>query len=407
MDATRDDEPTPERPGLSGQSAPALASDPFVAPGGRDHPENATGRRRRRWVFGLAGVVVLAGAAVAGWFILQTSADERNAAAPVEAVKTYVDAIARGDATTANELVDPKTFTENIDLELLTDEMLASAEERITVLEVTRGDSSGETVDVTVKFRIMAEKFPDDSEESDTRNLPREAIDDSVTLRATRTDTNLLGFETWEVRDPFLVPVTIMAGGAPAETGKFGSESVPLNDLRAQKEPHRVFVYPALYPLRGPDLSRHLEQWPGRQFLEPFDGNRPTEDSEPSPAALIYTPTDEFRDTVSAKIAEHVRTCLTASPFPPTCPSTLEDSGNTTVRVTKEPTLNDLLADPTKPYANGKPMAFTFAAFGDVSLTNLVFPDGFDLPLIVTGQATIKPDDSLTITFTPDPTHGS
>lgn len=405
MNATRDDDPTPERPELPGQTVPALASDPFAAPGVPGHRENATGRRRRRWIFWLTGVVVLAGAAVAGWFILQASADEDNAAAPVEAVKTYVDAIARGDATTANDLVDPKTFTEDIDLALLTDEMLDSADERITILEVTRGDESGETVEVTVKFRIMAETFQDAPEE-DTRNLPREAVDDSVTLRATRTDTSLFGFETWEVRDPFLVPVTIMAGGAPAETGVFGSESVPMNDLGAQQEPDRVFVYPALYPLRGPDLSRHLEQWPGRQFLEPFDGNRPTEDSEPSPAGLIYTPTDEFRDTVSAKLAENVNTCLTASPFPPTCPSTLESSGNTTVRVTKKPTLDDLLADSTKPYAKGKPMVFTFVAFGDVSLSNLAFPDGLDLPLIIMGQATIKPDDSLTISFTPDPGAG-
>jgi hypothetical protein len=403
MDATRDGEPTPERPELPGQTAPALASNPLPAPGVRDHSEHATGRRRRRWIFGLIGVVVLAGAAVAGWFVLQARADEHNAAAPVEAVKTYVDAIARGDATTANDLVDPKTFTDDIDAELLTDEMLDSADERINILEVTRGNTSGETAEITVKFRLMAEKFPDAAEEKDTRNLPREAIDDSVTLRVTRTDTNLFGFETWEVRDPFLVPVTIMAGGAPAETGTFGSESVPVNDLGAQKEPQRVFVYPALYPLRGPDFSQHLEQWPGRQFLEPFDGSRPTEDSGPSPAALIYTPTDKFRGTVSAKIAEHVKTCLTASPFPPTCPSTLEGSENTTVRVTKNPTLSDLLADPTKPYVNGNPMAFTFVATGDVSLTNLVFPDGFDLPLIIIGQATIKPDDSLTITFNPNP----
>ncbi|GAB3432003.1 hypothetical protein GCM10027436_06650 [Actinophytocola sediminis] len=348
---------------------------------------------------------MLAGAVVAGWFILQSSADEDNAAAPVEAVRAYMDAIARGDASTANDLVDPKTFTEDVDLAMLTDEMLESADERITVLEVTRGDGSGETVEVTVKFRIMAETFQDAPEE-DARNLPREAVDDSVTLRATRTDTSLFGFETWEVRDPFLVPVTIMAGGAPAETGVFGSESVPLTDLGARQEPDPVFVYPALYPLRGPDLSRHLEQWPGRQFLEPFDGERPAEDSAPTPVALVYTPTDEFRDTVSAKLAEHVNTCLTASPFPPNCPSTLENTGTTTVRVTKKPTLDDLMADPATPHAKGEPMVFAFIATGDVSLINLAFPDGLPLPLIVMGQATVKPDDSLTISFDPDPGAG-
>jgi len=376
MDGTRADEPTPERPEPPGPSTPD------------------TSRRKRGRIFWLAGVVVLAGAAVTGWFLLRAGADERNASAPAEAVKSYVDAIARGDATTANNLVDPTTFAEDVDPELLTDEMLDSADERLTVLEVTAGDVSGETVDVTVRFRVMAEKFPDAAEEQDTRNLPREAVDDTVTLRAARTDTDLFGFETWEVRDPFLVPVTIMTGGATTESVTFGSESVTPNDLGARREPHRVFVYPALYPLRGPDLSRHLEQWPGRQFLEAFDGDRPTDDAEPSPASLIYTPTDEFHDAVAARVAEHVRTCATASPLPPACPTTLESTDTTTVRITRNPTMKDLLADPSKP------MTFVFMADGDVSLVNLAFPDGFDLPLLITGQATIKPDDSLTITFT-------
>lgn len=390
MDVTRGDEPTPARPEWPGQPVPVPEPNPVPAT-----------RRRRRGIFWLAGLVVLAGAAVAGWLILQDRADEHNAAAPVEAVRTYVDAIARGDATTANDLVDPSTFADDVDPALLTDKMLDSADERITILDVARGDASSgdessETVEVVVTFRIMAEKLSGDP---DSRDLPRGPVDDSVTLRATRTDSDLFGFETWEVRDPFLVPVTIMAGGAPAETGTFGSESVPLNDLRARKEPQRVFVYPALYPLRGPEVSQHLEQWPGRQFLEAFDGARPAADSEPTPAALIYTTTDKLRDMVSAKVAEHVQTCLTASPFPPDCPTPLESSDSTTVRVTEAPTVGDILQDTTKPYAKGKPIVFGFVANGKVSLTNLAFPEGLDLPLILVGQVTIKTDDTVAITF--------
>lgn len=361
------------------------------------HPATAAGQRKRSWIYWLAGLVVLAGAAVAVWVVLRSNADDSNATAPVDAVRTYVDAIARGDATTANGLVDPKTFAEDVDPTLLTDKMLDSADERISILDVRKGKTSGDTVEVVVKFRVMAEKL---SEDADLADLPREAVDDSVTLRVKRTDTDLFGFETWEVRDPFLVPVAVMAGGAPVETATFGSESVKANELSDQREPDPVFVYPALYPLNGPKFSQHLEQTAGRQALAPFDGDRPTDETEPTAAVLIYMPTDKLSDTVSAKIAEYVKACQTTSPFPPNCPTPLEGSAGITVRITEKPTLDDILPDPDKPYAKGKPIELMFTASGKVSLASPALPDTLELPLIIMGQVTIKSDDSVAVTFT-------
>lgn len=403
MNAPRGEEPAPDRFEPPGQAIPPLLPPPDGAGLGYADAGHPQGRRKRKWIFVLAGVVVLAGAAVAGWFFLQARVDEHNAAAPADAVEAYVDAIARGDASTANDLVDPTAFARDVDLDLLTDKMLGSADERITVLDITKGKQSGETVEVTVDFRIRAETFPNEVKDPDIENLPRKAVDDSVTLRAMRAETDLFGFETWRVLDPFLVPMSLMVGGAPVDEGTFGSESVSLHDLGIRREPPPVFVYPALYPLGGPDVSRHLEQHQGRQFLNRFDGKRPTGDSKPSTGMLIYTPTEELRDTVSARIAEHVKHCRTASTFPPNCPAALESSGGTTVRITRKPALDELLADPSKPYGKGKPMTFVFIAEGDVSLTNLAFPDGFDLPLLILGEATIATDDKLSIAFRADP----
>jgi hypothetical protein len=400
MDVPQSGEPTFDRPEPPGQAV--MATGPYPPPGVPGPPETATGQRKRGWIYWLAGLVVLVGAAVTGWFVLQSNADNSNATAPVDAVRTYVDAIARGDATTANDLVDPKTLAKDVDPALLTDKMLDSADERISILDVRKGKSSGDTVEVVVKFRVMAEKLV---EGGDMRDLPREAADDSVTLRVTRTDTDVFGFETWEVRDPFLVPVAVMAGGAPVDTATLGSESVKVNDLSVPAELDPVFVYPALYPVRGPEFSQHLEQTAGRQGLAPFGGERPTEETEPTAAMLMYMPTDKLSDTVSAKIAEHVKACQTTSPFPPNCPSTLEESGGLTVRITENPTLDDLLPHPTKPYAEGKPIELTFTASGKVSLTSIALPEPLDLPLIIMGQVTIKPDDSVTVTFT-DPVAG-
>lgn len=204
--------------------------------------------RRRTWILALAGLVTVV-LVVTGVIVVSRHNDD----APTDAVREYLDAIARGDGPTANALVDPRSFAEDVDPELLTD-ALRSAKKRITVEEVNLAkgaDLNADVVGVEVTYRLGKPA----KDEIDAR--------DTVTLRVKRAGTTAGVLDEWQVIDPLLVPVSVENNQAWLRPASLGSAAIPVGGPALDGWPERRFyVYPGVYELHG-HKSRYLKDIPG------------------------------------------------------------------------------------------------------------------------------------------------
>ena len=349
----------------------------------------AAGRSRRRWWILALSVVVLAAAAITGAVVVSG----RNEDAPVEAVRAYVDAIARGDARRANALVDPKSFGAGVDPALLTDEMLRSATRRITVDEVDLdfgADLDADTVEVDVDYSLGT-------------------VRSSVTLRAKRAGTTAGVLHEWRVIDPLLVPVRVQTNEPRLETAGFGAGTVPASGPEYGDFPQHVFfVYPGAYPLRGHE-SRYLAATPepvaavNRNY-----GRRPADDrDELVDGTVYYRATTELTTILNDRMADHVAACLAGVPkatVPANCPETILRTVDlvTSSRLDRQPTVDsvqtyqvDYRGERTEPSLRMTSRSGTFA------YTDIDGARGTE-PFTVYARIVVTPDDELTVTFTTD-----
>jgi hypothetical protein len=340
--------------------------------------------RRRWWILALVAVVLVA-AAITGAVIVSG----RNEDAPVEAVRAYVDAIARGDASTANSLVDPTSFGPGVDPALLTDEMLRSATQRITVGGVDldfSADLDADVVEVEVDYTL-----------GDVRSV--------VMLRAKRAGTTAGLLHEWRVIDPLLVPVRVQTNESSQETAGFGAGTVPVSGPEYDGFPqHRFLVYPGVYPLRGHE-SRYLEAPPetvvaanGDPRARPSDADNDTVDG-----VVNYRATTELTGILTDRMAKHVTACFAALPkVPANCPETLLNNVSLlrSARVDRQPVIGsvqsyqvDYRGERTEPSLR------MISRDGSFAYTDTDGATG-DEPFIVYARITVTPEDELTITFT-------
>jgi hypothetical protein len=308
-----------------------------------------------------------------------------NRDAPLAEVRAYVDAIARGDASAANAMVDPARPGSGVDTALLTDEVMRSAKQRITVEDVRLSpgaDPSADTVEVLVQYALVSEQpF-------------------TATLRAQRAGSAAGVLERWRVIDPLLVPAVIETNVPSLGTASLGPATVPTSGITADGWPERrLFVYPAVYEVRG-HKSRYLasnaltmpaigHQWSGTVARPVFR------------TTLHYEATRELVDAVNTRIPGYVTACFAALPRTPRdCPRrlTLWSQNFTGIRLERQPRVEEievydrLYDEATKPSLLFSPDngAFSYIADGKRQRTYL-HADGWIL---------VSPDDHLTITFT-------
>ncbi|ROP64390.1 hypothetical protein [Curtobacterium sp. PhB115] len=171
-------------------------AQPFIG-GGAPAPAPMSPRAKKILVRSLiAGgavvVVVIAGA-------VTTSVLRANVWGPAPTVKSYVQAIADGDAATAGRLSDVPD-----DSAMLDSAVLKSAKDRPTDVRVGRVASSGDSATATVSYT------------QDGKNRSGQ-----VTLR--RTGTSFLVKDEWRVTEPLAQNVTLTASdvleGAPVTVG--------------------------------------------------------------------------------------------------------------------------------------------------------------------------------------------
>jgi hypothetical protein len=348
-------------------------------------PRRRLGRRAKIGAFVLAVLLV---AGVVGAVIARNAAGSDEDAA-LAAVRAYVDAIARGDASGANNMVDPAHIGGNgVDPALLTDEVLQSARQRIKVEDVHVGSStaSAAVVAVQVVYRLGPERS-------------------TVTLRAQRYLTTADGWR-WRVIDPLLVPVVIETNEPDTATATLGAATVPVSGPETTGWPeHRFVVYPAGYELRG-HASRYLRASSTPPWVPAMNTDydaRPAYFATPARAALSYRDTPELTDAVDVRLVQHVTACFAAVPrVPSNCPSELSRvQDRAGITLDRMPRVESIKSYPVE-YRNGDATgpSLRFVA-GDGQFSYTLDDGGLrQEPLDVYGGIVVDPDDHLTVTFT-------
>jgi len=293
-----------------------------------------------------------------------------------------------GDAVAANAAADPTSFAEGVDPALLTGEMLASAEQRITVADVALeydADLSADIVEVRVTYEVGSSGG-------------------KVVLRAQRAGTTAFLFDDWEVIDPLLVPVRITSNQPDFDTGSFGSATVPVvgDDLDESPE-HRVFVYPAAYELHGVES---LMAGPETVVASGTTYSaRPANTAEQTvEASLLYAATPELRSTAAARLADHMDACFAPGPdVPKGCPRQLYAGDETDSRLVEQPSvefIGNYQVEHT-PEDSVEPHLRLEAKHGRLAYRD---SDGDERTeqFYAYGQVVIGPGEQLTITFTTD-----
>lgn len=354
-----------------------------------EHVDIGQGRSRRQGsAFRLAGATLLVLCVVAMTGCVGKAANSGERAwhdrdkdhGAVKAVQAYLDAIARGDATVANAMVDPKVHAqEDVDLALLSDDVLAVATEHITphVVFLDRStDVDAETVEVNFRYRLPGV-------------LERSGLD---VVRVKRDDS-----ENWRVIDPVLMKVAVQTNTPGMSKVTIGSVHVPITPLALATDApvHYAYLYPAVYPVAG-GKSRYLTAGPV--------GLVPHENNNVALVDIDYEPTSQLRKELSAQVANHVRGCVAAGVrMPRTCPYELSSRAQLTdgdVSVTKQPTIGEIdtsAADAKSPPDSPR---LGFVASVEIAWDHDYAGKAGSEQFNVRGQVTITPSDTITVAFT-------
>jgi hypothetical protein len=343
-------------------------------------PSNPQPLKRRRKPL-LVAALVLAVLAVAG-VVGAVVVGNRNAGAPVAAVREYLDAIARGDAAAANALVDPKLAATDVDLDLLSNDMLAAAEHRIEIDHLgidPAVDPTEETeVVVMVDYRLGSEQS-------------------FTTLRVERAGTTAGLLDDWRVVEPLLAAVTVETNVPTLGPARLGAVDVPTGSVYEDDVADRILVYPAVYPVRGA-RSRHVVAEPVVVAAQPADLADPRFDAN---VQVDYGPTDELLAQTTTRTDTQAAECATGSaPADARCPSTMTDAiaaGGANLRIDRPSSVREIV--PARPHCDERACEFGV----ETSTGSFSYTDGDGAAKSGTFQLfariTLTPADEITIEF--------
>lgn len=250
---------------------------------------------------GLIAVAVVGGAGLLG--VLVVSIVGSTLADPEKRAEAYLDAVVAGDLDEVLELAP--VDDDEASPALLTDEVYAAADDRITGYEITDVEELGDTITVTVDL-----EGPEDG--------------DDVELTLTPDGKRALFFDDWKVDE----------GGLAREV----TVSVP--DASTSVEANGVTVEAV--------GGEEADFWalPGSYVFDPYGDNpwlEPSEEPTSVPAAEtfgIYAetgqpgPSDQLREEVDTAIADWVNGCMKATELSPEdCPQDAYGSGDTQRKV--------------------------------------------------------------------------
>jgi hypothetical protein len=353
-------------------------------------PPAAPARRRRTWILAIAGLVVVV-LVVTGVIVVSI----RNDDAPTDAAREYLDAIASGDGPTANALVDPGSFADDVDPELLTD-ALRSAKKRITVEEVNLADNAepnADVVGVEVTYRLNHRS---------AGGLMERA---TVTVRVKRAGTTAGVLDDWQVIDPLLVPLIVENNQAWLRPASLDGTPVPVSGPSIDGWPKRRFyVYPGVYELRG-HKSRYLTATPQTivAVAHGHDEHPPTGDDEQLVGvrwlSLYYQGSSELTSIVDDRLTDHVTACFAAMPKElPDCPRSPRFAKD--MQLTRQPDQPTFDRDYLENFTDDE-LESTWNFRADNGSYSYIDEDGERQTQSFTAEGSIvlTPDDDLTVIF--------
>lgn len=248
-------------------------------------------------------VLVVTGAAIA----VTTVNTQRGAVAQA---REYMDAIAAGQASRANELVDPNMETSQRGY--VSDEMLASATERITVLDVTETDLSPADSDANW-FGAAVE--PTAATGRQTQNVQVTyrlgGLTETAVLVAERVENELLVLERWQIITPLVFESA--AGSSHAFDMTIGS--VPVTPGRVESSTWEgnqpvswvpFTAYPGIYPVAGSESEFYSVS------TEPVRVGQPVEETVPD-RNVVYTPTEALETAVETAVTQKIDECAAST----------------------------------------------------------------------------------------------
>lgn len=229
--------------------------------------------RRRLFVGLIAGAVVLA-AGIAAVFLIPpvssspTAAPESASAGttPVDVVRDYLSLLESGDAASASLLLDPGVS--GADAELLTDVVLAGAEQRIRAVAVEAVEEGSGSASVRATLSLDGEQF-----------------DHVFTLAADAGG--------WTLDEPLVTAVRLESEAAVVQVGGV--------DVAVGPAGRTLYLYPGVYTVTGAGggyLAASTER-----ILVTTPSSRPIE------VSIAADPTDSYRSAVLAQVQDRIAHC--------------------------------------------------------------------------------------------------
>lgn len=296
----------PAQPAQPSEPAqPSQPSQPSQPPAAEARRLSSQAKKRLR----LAGIMtVIAVLVVTGAAIAVTTVNTQRGA--VAQAREYLDAIAAGQASRANELVDPNMETSQRGY--VSDEMLASATERITVLDVTETDLSPADSDANW-FGAAVE--PTAATGRQTQNVQVTyrlgGLTETAVLVAERVENELLVLERWQIITPLVFESA--AGSSHAFDMTIGS--VPVTPGRVESSTWEgnqpvswvpFTAYPGIYPVAGSESEFYSVS------TEPVRVGQPVEETVPD-RNVVYTPTEALETAVETAVTQKIDECAAST----------------------------------------------------------------------------------------------
>ncbi|WP_336660068.1 hypothetical protein [Leucobacter sp. USHLN153] len=272
-------------------------------------------RHRRRLVVALISLFVVIGVGGGAALIVSALNQQRD---PSRLVHDYLDLIADGRAEEANRAVGLEV--EDAERELLSDEVLGSAVQRIEVIDVVTAKRTSDGATVHATLSLAGQRF---EQEFLVEAGPKE----------------FLLLDTWTLTEPLLVPVTLTAehadtvligdvevdlrGDADADGADDGEKSGPIVS-------REFSVYPAVYEVTGED---------GKYVDHTTETLRaaPSELSEGLGVTVGSTPNSRFEQEVLRQVQQRVTACaVQPTNLDKVCPFLTQDSNLSELKVVSQ-----------------------------------------------------------------------
>ncbi|RWZ64654.1 hypothetical protein ELQ92_07890 [Labedella populi] len=252
-------------------------------PGGPSGPKRPDNPNKKKIILfsALAGALVLL--LIIGAVVVNVV--NSSVYGPDATVRSYLSAIANGDASAANKLADPGVEDEQA--ALLTDDVFGEASAFIENPKVTGSRVSGDLATVRVSY-----------------NLDGTAYDGSIEL--SKAGKQGLFFDSWKIDSPLVGDLPVYVSGSSADT----TEAAINGTTVAFGDEYSLPAYPAVYTVGAPGNDFFSAE---EQSYAVATGSRASYDG----VTLEVAPTDALTAAVQEAVDAHLDECATSTELNP------------------------------------------------------------------------------------------